>query len=101
MIHALKPLAALILLALPAGAAADILDRRHYLIGAQAWVLSVATLLALLTWAGWLGPWGLLFFTFCIGMGSSTTHSHRAFGPSDVGFHATSIISHFSVRSIS
>ena len=59
------------LLALPAGAAADILDRRHYLIGAQAWVLSVATLLALLTWAGWLGPWGLLFFTFCIGMGNA------------------------------
>ncbi|MBR0674171.1 MFS transporter [Neoroseomonas soli] len=59
------------LLALPAGAAADIIDRRHYLIGAQGWVLTVATMLALLTWAGWLGPWGLLFFTFCIGMGNA------------------------------
>jgi MFS family permease len=59
------------LLALPAGALADIIDRRAYLIGAQAWVLTVAALLALLTWAGWLGPWGLLFFTFCIGMGNA------------------------------
>ncbi len=59
------------LMALPAGAAADIIDRRTYLIGAQAWVLSVAAMLALLTWAGWIGPWGLLFFTFCIGMGNA------------------------------
>lgn len=59
------------LLALPAGAAADIIDRRRYLIGAQCWVLTVAAMLALLTWAGWLGPWGLLFFTFCIGMGNA------------------------------
>lgn len=59
------------LLALPAGAAADIIDRRTYLIGAQAWVLSVAAMLALLTWAGWIGPWGLLFFTFCIGTGNA------------------------------
>ncbi|WP_246523650.1 MFS transporter [Neoroseomonas eburnea] len=59
------------LLALPAGAAADIIDRRQYLIAAQAWVLTVASALAVLTWAGWLGPWGLLFFTFCIGMGNA------------------------------
>ena len=46
------------LLALPAGALADIIDRRTYLIGAQAWVLSVAALLAVLTFAGWIanGP---------------------------------------------
>ena len=59
------------LLALPAGALADIIDRRAYLIGAQAWVLTVAALLALLTWAGMIGPWGLLVFTFCIGMGNA------------------------------
>lgn len=59
------------LMALPAGAAADIIDRRLYLIGAQAWVLSVAALLAVLTFAGWIGPWGLLVFTFCIGMGNA------------------------------
>lgn len=59
------------LLALPAGAAADIIDRRVYLIGAQAWVLSVAAGLALLTWAGAIGPWGLLVFTFAIGIGNA------------------------------
>ncbi len=59
------------LLALPAGAAADIIDRRIYLIGAQAWVFSVASMLALLTWAGVVGPWTLLFFTFCIGTGNA------------------------------
>lgn len=59
------------LLALPAGAAADIIDRRLYLIGAQAWVLSVAAGLALLTWAGAVGPWGLLAFTFAIGIGNA------------------------------
>jgi MFS family permease len=59
------------LLALPAGALADIIDRRVYLIGAQAWVLTMAALLALLTWAGVLGPWGLLVLTFCIGMGNA------------------------------
>jgi MFS family permease len=59
------------LLALPAGAAADIFDRRLYLISAQAWVLSVAALLALLTWAGGVGPWGLLVLTFCIGIGNA------------------------------
>lgn len=59
------------LLALPAGAAADIVDRRLYLIGAQAWVLCVAALLAVLAFAGWIGPWGLLAFTFCIGIGNA------------------------------
>ena len=59
------------LLALPAGAAADIFDRRVYLIAAQGWVLSVAALLALLTWDGAIGPWGLLVFTFAIGIGNA------------------------------
>jgi MFS family permease len=59
------------LLALPSGAAADIFDRRLYLISAQAWVLSVAALLALLAWAGGVGPWGLLALTFCIGIGNA------------------------------
>jgi MFS family permease len=59
------------LLALPAGALADILDRRRFLIGAQAWILATALLLALLTWTGSLGAWGLLALTFCIGAGSA------------------------------
>jgi MFS family permease len=46
------------LLALPAGALADIFDRRHFLIAAQLWMMAVALLLCLLTSAGVLGPWG-------------------------------------------
>jgi MFS family permease len=59
------------LLALPAGALADILDRRHFLIGAQAWILAMALLLAALTAAEALGPWGLLALTFAIGAGTA------------------------------
>lgn len=59
------------LFALPAGALADILDRRLYLIGAQAWITLIALLLAALTAAGLLGPWGLIAFTFAIGAGQA------------------------------
>ncbi|MCK8783289.1 MFS transporter [Roseomonas sp. NAR14] len=59
------------LFALPAGALADIIDRRLYLIGAQAWVLTMALLLAALTFSGVLGPWGLLAITFGIGAGNA------------------------------
>lgn len=57
------------LLALPAGALADILDRRLFLIAAQLWMSLVAVLLCLFTWADWLGPWGLVAFTFALGAG--------------------------------
>jgi len=59
------------LLALPAGALADIIDRRIFLIGAQAWILTMALLLAGLTATDALGPWGLLAFTFAIGAGTA------------------------------
>jgi MFS family permease len=61
------------LLALPAGALADILDRRRFLIGAQAWVLAFGLLLTALTALDAVGPWGLLAFTFLIGAGSAVT----------------------------
>ncbi len=61
------------LLALPAGALADILDRRRFLILAQAWMLAVSLLLCALTWAGVLGPWGLLALTFAVGAGTAMT----------------------------
>jgi MFS family permease len=61
------------LLALPAGALADILDRRLFLIAAQLWMSGVALLLCLFTWAGWLGPWGLVAFTFALGAGLAMT----------------------------
>ncbi|MCB4824748.1 MFS transporter [Roseicella aerolata] len=59
------------LLALPAGALADIIDRRAFLLGAQAWILAMALLLAALTATGSLGAWGLLALTFAIGAGSA------------------------------
>jgi len=57
------------LLALPAGALADILDRRLFLIAAQAWMCAVALLLFALEVSGALGPWGLLACTFALGAG--------------------------------
>lgn len=59
------------MLALPAGALADIVDRRLFLIAAQAWILAMALILAVLTWTGSIGPWGLLALTFAIGAGSA------------------------------
>ena len=59
------------LLALPAGALADIVDRRRFLIGAQIWMLLMAALLAVLAVTDALGPWGLLAITFGIGAGTA------------------------------
>ncbi len=57
------------LLALPAGALADILDRRHFLIGAQLWMTGVALLLCALTFMDAISPWGLVALTFALGAG--------------------------------
>lgn len=53
---------------LPAGALSDILDRRLYLLGANLGRLVVASLLALLTFSGWIGPWSLLLLTLLLGI---------------------------------
>jgi MFS family permease len=59
------------MLALPAGALADIIDRRHLLIGTQSWMLLAAALLALLTYARLTDASALLALTFAIGIGSA------------------------------
>lgn len=59
------------MLALPAGALADTIDKRFFIIGTQSWMLAAAALLALLTFAGLTGTWGLLALTFAIGAGSA------------------------------
>ncbi len=61
------------LLSLPAGALADILDRRRLLIVTQSWMLFVAAALALLTATGRITPSGLLLFTFLLGLGAALT----------------------------
>jgi predicted MFS family arabinose efflux permease/quinol monooxygenase YgiN len=59
------------LLALPAGALADIVDRRRLLLATQAWMLVVATVLGVCTVAGRTGPSLLLVLTFGMGLGNA------------------------------
>ncbi len=59
------------LLALPAGAMADIVDRRKLLLGAQALGLVGAATLAMLTLAGLTTPWVLLGVTFVLGISAA------------------------------
>lgn len=63
--------APLFLLALPAGALADIIDRRRLLLYTQAWMLLAAVSLAVLTLLGLTTPWVLLLLIFGLGLGSA------------------------------
>ncbi|HEV7374985.1 MAG TPA: MFS transporter, partial [Pyrinomonadaceae bacterium] len=63
--------APLFLLALPAGALADIVDRRRLLLYTQAWMLVSAVALGLLTLFGLTTPWVLLLLIFTLGLGSA------------------------------
>ena len=47
------------LLALPAGSIGDIFDRRKLILGTETWMLVVAVLLAVATFAGVMTPWPL------------------------------------------
>ena len=59
------------LLALPAGALADIVDKRRYLIVVQIWMALVAALLGVLTLTGIMTAWTLVALTFAMGIGSA------------------------------
>lgn len=59
------------LLALPAGALADVIDRRRMLLLTQGWMLIAAALLGVLTVAGITTPWILLILTFALSVGSA------------------------------
>jgi MFS family permease len=61
------------LLALPAGALADIVDRRKLIMCTQTWAMLVAGTLATLTLLNVTAPWILLFFTLLMGLGSAMT----------------------------
>src|SRR5207247_9841595 len=61
----------LFLLSLPAGALADVLDRRRILLLAQVWLFLVTALLGVLTIIGVVQPWMLLAITLAIGAGSA------------------------------
>ena len=62
-----------LVLGLPAGAAADILDRRHLLLGWTAWMLGVAALLSVLPLTGGIGPSTLLILTGVLSIGVAMT----------------------------
>ena len=59
------------LLSLPAGALADILDRRRLLLVTQAWMTAAAAILGAMTLAGLTGAWSLLALTFMLGLGAA------------------------------
>jgi MFS family permease len=59
------------LLALPAGALADIVDRRRFLIVVQVWMGCVAALLATTVFIGVVSAWSLLVLTFAMGIGAA------------------------------
>ncbi len=59
------------LVALPAGAIADLVDRRRLLLATQGWMLAAATLLGVLTILGVMTPWILLILTFALGLGAA------------------------------
>lgn len=61
----------ILFLALPAGALADIVDRRRYLLVIQVWLAGVAAVLALLTFTGMTTAWMLVALTFAMGIGAA------------------------------
>jgi MFS family permease len=59
------------LVGLPAGALADIVDRRRLLIVTQMWMALAALALAILTFIDAVSPASLLFLTFALGLGGA------------------------------
>jgi MFS family permease len=70
------------LLALPAGSAGDIFDRRKLVLATESWMMGVALLLAVLTIFGFISPWLLLALTFALSAGDAfETPTWRAILP--------------------
>ncbi|HEY5624486.1 MAG TPA: MFS transporter [Gammaproteobacteria bacterium] len=59
------------LMTLPAGALADIVDRRLYILTAVLWMTCMAMSIGIMTITGYTTPWSLILFTFALGMGSA------------------------------
>ncbi len=62
-----------VLLAVPAGAIGDLVDRRRLLIASQSFMLLAAVALAVLALAGLVTPWVLLALIFAVGAGQTLT----------------------------
>lgn len=59
------------LLGLPAGALADVIDRRRWLLGTQSWMMLAAAVMAGLTLTGQMTPWLLLICSFYLSVGAA------------------------------
>ena len=59
------------LLALPAGSAGDIVDRRKLVLFTESWMMGVALILAILAIVGVMSPWILLVLTFALSAGDA------------------------------
>jgi MFS family permease len=59
------------LLALPAGSLGDIFDRRKLILGTETWMLAIATVLTVVTFAGTMTPWLLLVLTLALSLGDA------------------------------
>jgi len=58
------------LVVLPAGALADMVDRRRLLLFTQSWMVAASAALGVLTLVHAVNPWVLLMFTFLLGLGA-------------------------------
>jgi MFS family permease len=58
------------LVILPAGALADLVDRRRFLLLTQGWMVLASGTLGIMTLTSCVGPWVLLLFTFLLGLGA-------------------------------
>jgi MFS family permease len=62
-----------LIFAFPAGALADVVDKRKFLMIAESSIALLSTLFAWLVWRGLVGPQTLLFFVFVIGTAGALT----------------------------
>src|SRR5262249_54863295 len=68
--------------AFPAGAIGDIVDRRKLILFCEYWMLAMAAILAIATFAGVMTPWLLLVLTFALAVGEALeTPTWRAMLP--------------------
>jgi MFS family permease len=58
------------LVILPAGALADMVDRRRFLLATQGWMVLASGTLGILTLTSCMSPWVLVLFTFVLGLGA-------------------------------
>jgi len=58
------------LVILPAGALADLVDRRRFLLITQGWMVLASATLGIMTLTSCVKPWVLLLFTFLLGLGA-------------------------------